>query len=462
MPFDSVDAGVFSRILATFPVRPAVADEQMLENVRSAVSRGLPGPARCLPHDHVMSVAAGGPSLSDTWKELDGVICAVNGSLNFLLERGVTPWAVGCFDPRAHMADTLGDPRDDVFYFLGSTCHPSVFEKFAGKQVICWHPLGMPGMMEAIDGRAGIGGGTTMGLRWLTLGHYMGFRKFKAHGLDSSFRGRSTHAYPDWRDNFDAQDLMGYPTSLNFIKQVQDWFEMRAMFDALPEADRVSVELFGDGLLQHAAREHGEELDRLRTLPKRPETKPLNIALVATGDYLGRGEDYVSHLLAGVAKHYKGEAKFHVLRDGPESWWAKLGLFEPGRFPAGERVVYFDLDTIITGDLSDLFDYDGPFMALRDWWQPGQLNSSVMSWTAGEADHIWTNWVKAGKPTDDPRGDQAWITSQMPDAVKVQDILPGQLVSFKAHCLGGVPEGVRAVCYHGQPRPHETDLWKIY
>lgn len=459
---DGISAGVVSRILDAFPVVPVLADEQMLENVRSAVSRGLPGPAHCRPHEHVMSVAAGGPSLSDTWGELSGVICAVNGSLNFLLERDVKPWAVGCFDPRPHMADTLGDPRDDIFYFLGSTCHPSVFEKFAGKQVICWHPLGMPGMGKAIGDRVGIGGGTTMGLRWMTLGHFMGFRKFKAHGLDSSFRGKSTHAYPDWRDNFEAQEIDGYKTSLNFIQQVQDWFEMKAMFDGQPDPDKVSIELFGDGLLQHAAKKHEAELDQLRNLPRRPDSKPLNIALVATGDYLGRGEEYVRHLMTGVAKHFEGNAKVHIVREGPASWWAKLSLFEPGRFPAGERVVYFDLDTIITGDLSDLFNYDGPFMALRDWWQPGQLNSSVMSWTAGECDHIWTNWVKAGRPTDDPRGDQAWITSQMPGAVKLQDILPGQFVSFKAHCLGGVPDGVRAICFHGEPRPHQTELWTTF
>src|SRR5689334_14144310 len=157
------DAGVVSRILDAFPVRPVLADEQMLENVRSALGRGLPGPSLCLPHDGLMSIAAGGPSLSETWGELEGVTCAVNGSLRFLLEKGVTPWAVGCMDPRPHMADTL-EARDGVFYFIASTCHPSVFEKLKGQQVICWHPLGMPGMMQAIAGRHGIGGGTTMGL----------------------------------------------------------------------------------------------------------------------------------------------------------------------------------------------------------------------------------------------------------------------------------------------------------
>jgi hypothetical protein len=222
------------------------------------------------------------------------------------------------------------------------------------------------------------------------------------------------------------------------------------------EADKPVVSFHGAGLLQSMVRERS---NLVANWPRRASTKPLNVICVATGDYLGRGEDYVSKLLSGVARHYKGEAKFHVLRDGPANWWAKMQMFEPGRFTRGERCVYFDLDTVITGDLTDLMDYDGPFAGLRDVWQPGQMGSGIMSWTAGEADHVYVNWVMDGKPTDDPRGDQAWITQQMPMAIRLQDIVPGQLVSWKAQCRDGVPDDARVVFFHGQPRPHETALW---
>lgn len=222
------------------------------------------------------------------------------------------------------------------------------------------------------------------------------------------------------------------------------------------EADRPVVNFHGDGLLQAMVRERA---NLIANWPRRAETKPLNVICVATGDYLGRGEDYVSHLLAGIAKNYKGAAKFHVLREGPANWWAKMQMFEPGRFPKGERCVYFDLDTVITGDLTDLMEYDGPFAGLRDVWQPGQMGSGIMSWTSGEADHVWQAWQDAGCPTDDPRGDQAFIGQHMPMAMRLQDIVPGQLVSWKAQCRDGVPNDARVVFYHGQPRPHETDLW---
>lgn len=432
----------------------------MLEHVRSALGRGLPKPQYCRPHGRILSVAGGGPSLAQTYPQLDGVVVTANAGLGFLLSKGITPWACGLLDARPHIADLI-EPHPDVFYFVASTCHPSVFDKLKGCKVILWHPSGVPGLERVLPSDAHmIAGGTTMGMRWLNIGHYMGFRRFEMHGLDSSYRGAQTHAYPDSRDGTAGTiEINGYVTDNNFLTQCIDWFQLEELFQL--EADKPAVRFHGEGLLQSMVRERA---NLIANWPRRDESKLLNVVCVATGDYLGRGEDYVSHLLAGVAKHYAGKAKFHVLRDGPASWWAKLQMFEPGRFPKGERVVYFDLDTVITGDLTDLMDYDGPFAGLRDQWRRGELGSGVMSWTAGEADHIWTNWQEAGCPTDDPRGDQRWITQHMPTAIRLQDILPGQLGSWKANFggnAGNIGKDTRVVYFHGEPRPHETELWNI-
>ena len=248
------NAGAISRVLTQFPVKTAVDDEQMRENVISALSRKLPEIEPRKPHKHRMSIAAGGPSLGDTYKELDGVICAVNGSLNFLLERDVKPWGCGVLDPRPHMADVV-EARPDVFYFVASVCHPRLFEKLKDCQVGLWHPLGMPGIEDIEGFRYGIGGGTTMGLRWLNVGYFLGFREFHAHGLDSSFRGASTHAYADHTDGEAMQEFMGYQTRRNFLQQIEDWKLTQALFASMPEHEHPRIKLFGDGLLQHMERE---------------------------------------------------------------------------------------------------------------------------------------------------------------------------------------------------------------
>jgi len=450
--------GAAARVLTMVPPKIATADEAMLEHVRSALGRNLPLPQLCRPHGRTLSVAGGGPSLSETYPQLDGVIVTANAGLGFLLSKGITPWACGLLDARPHIADLI-EPHPGVFYFVASICHPSVFDKLKGCKVVLWHPSGMPGIADVLPPSTDmIAGGTTMGMRWINLGHYMGFRKFEMHGLDSSYRGDQTHAYPDSRDGKAGTiEINGYRTDNNFLTQCTDWFQLAEMF-ALDD-DKPQVNFHGDGLLQSMVRARA---DLTVNWPRRDDAKPLNVVCVATGDYLGRGEDYVSHLLSGVAKNYQGKAKFHVLRDGPESWWAKLQMFEPGRFPKGERCVYFDLDTVVTGDLTDLMEYDGPFAALRDCWQSGQINSSIMTWTAGEMDHVWKAWVEAGKPTDDPRGDQAFICQHMPTAMRLQDLMPGQFASWKAD-LGMRAANVkseRVVFFHGQPRPHETKLWE--
>lgn len=183
----------------------------------------------------------------------------------------------------------------------------------------------------------------------------------------------------------------------------------------------------------------------------------LNVVCVNQGNYLGRGEDYTGRLQANVKRHLSIPHRFEIVSyvDGAPGWWAKLALFQPGRFKG--RCLYFDLDTVPVASLDDLAKYDGPFAALSDFYNPQWLASGVMAWDAGEADAIWSEWVKAGRPMDHRRGDGGWIDDVMPHASRLQDIFPGQLVSFKAHvCSGAVTKDVRAVCFHGLPRPHQV------
>jgi len=139
-------------------------------------------------------------------------------------------------------------------------------------------------------------------------------------------------------------------------------------------------------------------------------------------------------------------------------WWSKLALFRPGLFPIGDRVVFLDLDTVITGRLDALCDYRGPFAILRDAYRPEGLQSAVMAWPAGDGADIWSSYEAAGCPTTDPGGDQVWVERIRPNATRLQDALPGFFVSYKQ--LLGLPVKESVVFFHGKPRPHEvTEGW---
>src|SRR5690349_4305069 len=146
-------------------------------------------------------------------------------------------------------------------------------------------------------------------------------------------------------------------------------------------------------------------------------------------NYLGRGVEYANVLYDSVTRNIKAGTQgrfivftddmsahgyhplieFHHLPDlGLDGFYNKLQLFKADSFPAGERVIFMDLDTVITGSLDEIAAYDGPFAILRDVYRPRGLQSSVMLWEAGKHDEIWENYKALGYPTLQ-FGDQEWI-----------------------------------------------------
>ena len=131
----------------------------------------------------------------------------------------------------------------------------------------------------------------------------------------------------------------------------------------------------------------------------------------------------------------------------PPGYWSKIHLFRPGMFPG--RTLYFDLDVTINGNLDDLVDFPWPFAAIRDYVNPLILNSSVMVWDAGVADRIYEDFTVG--VMNDYRGDQNFITHQMPQAAR----FPRKwCVSYRGAVqpTGQIPDDARVVVYHGQPK----------
>jgi hypothetical protein len=141
-------------------------------------------------------------------------------------------------------------------------------------------------------------------------------------------------------------------------------------------------------------------------------------------------------------------------------WWSKLALFRKGLFPDGDRIVFFDLDTLITGPIDRLMTYDGDFGILADFYRPQGLQSSVMAWRASLHSEIWESFEAAGCPMEDPGGDQAWIEHcQIKNRDRLQVAFPDMFVSYKKSS-GLLPDKASVVIFHGLPRPHEvTEGW---
>lgn len=159
-------------------------------------------------------------------------------------------------------------------------------------------------------------------------------------------------------------------------------------------------------------------------------------------------QSHVKRLEKMVAENIKQPYQFVCLNDSPfPGFWAKISLFEPDRFSG--RVLYLDLDVTITGGLDDLANYKS-FSICKDWGRFG-YNSSVMSWDAGIADHLYTDFNESPEEImSSLRGDQDWITSKKTDA----SIFPRNwCYSYRLGQKTGYPKDMRICVYHGFPKP---------
>jgi FkbM family methyltransferase len=146
-------------------------------------------------------------------------------------------------------------------------------------------------------------------------------------------------------------------------------------------------------------------------------------------------------------------------------WWHKISLLKPGVFENGDRIVYLDLDTLITGSLDEIAAYDGEharlapfFSGLRPEFAGPQ--SGVMAWRGGYGAKIWATYDMTGRPQNLKGGDQYFLNKIAPCPDLWQQMFPGKFGSFKGE--GGIIQPERSIlCFHGLPRMHQVfpDGW---
>ena len=204
----------------------------------------------------------------------------------------------------------------------------------------------------------------------------------------------------------------------------------------------------------------------------------LNVVCVRTGQKYS--PEYVYKLKSMVERHLKQEHKFYCITENPvqvqgvetipapiqiADSWAKIGLFtaQLKKVALGDKMLFLDLDVVITGSLDNLIagklrpkkDKDGirekntDLWIVDDWHDP--FNSSVMYWEHGARTEIYA----AFKPSDIQRlrGDQNLIAEIAPDA---RTFKKGEVLSYKFDHVKDKPKKAKIVLFHGKPKM--TDL----
>lgn len=124
--------------------------------------------------------------------------------------------------------------------------------------------------------------------------------------------------------------------------------------------------------------------------------------------------------------------------------------------------LFMDLDTVIVGPLDD-FERVNKLTVLRDFYRDGKklkegLQSSLMFLPESARQGPWDDFMcnpALSMMMHRYGGDQKLLEDHYINrAARWQDVLPGQVASWKVDCKNGiVPPGVNVVVFHGKPRP---------
>jgi hypothetical protein len=237
---------------------------QVEENCRRVSARLLPHGVHPV-HGRKAQVLCYGPSLVDTivdaitTSEEPGVdTFTVSAAHGFAIDRGIIPYAHMDCDPRRHKVTQMGQAHPRVRYWLASCVHPSYLDHVdIGREVSLWHAYNGEDSAQHIarfePGSFMVVGGGSVGLRSLSLLYAMGYRSFQIHGMDSSFRGEAQWA-GEHHGKRKPEVQVTMPDGRKFLTSPALILYYRYFFKQLYWMPDATVELHGDGMLQHAMR----------------------------------------------------------------------------------------------------------------------------------------------------------------------------------------------------------------
>lgn len=165
--------------------------------------------------------------------------------------------------------------------------------------------------------------------------------------------------------------------------------------------------------------------------------------------------EWVDKLYRGISRNYHEPFRFVCLTDREYEFeerveqerlwttnWPTASIQAYGI--NAERIAFMGLDTIITGNLTEIFGYGGPLAVPRDPYNPGSPCNGVVL-CPPRPDIVET-------PSD---SDMRVFDGFEKDYL--DDIFPGLIKSYKVHVLPHGMGDARIVYFHGEPKPHVLD-----
>ena len=214
-----------------------------------------------------VAIVGSGPSLKANWHELrafKGEIIACNAACQFLLEKGITPQYMFCFDADPLILEFF-TPHKEITYLLASRCPPQAFDAVKDCKIVVWHAAGDERIREILETRKinepMVTGGSAAVTRAMMLAMPMGYNEVHVYGGDSSFGAEGdTHI----RKSTTVEKRIAVKCN-GRVFEVAPWMTMQIndleKLAPLIRWTKIRMHFHGDGLLQHVARSLGFRTD---------------------------------------------------------------------------------------------------------------------------------------------------------------------------------------------------------
>lgn len=266
------------------------SDEQILQNITSSIRRGWPQVKTHANNGLRVCLVGSGPSLESSFEELRQLVwegaslVTLNGAYHYCLERGLKPQTQIVMDARPSNVRFVQPEVPHCHYVLASQCAPEVWDAVQHRpSVWIFHPVTrkegpVSELLDRFYGEqwVGIGGGTTVATRALTLLRITGHLRFDLFGIDCCWLDDAHHALAQPENDGDIRSrsivkvgVRGSDESREFqasgwhLKQMEDFCTILRS-----NGRHFQIEVHGDGMLAHVMRVLGNApLDNL-TLTK--------------------------------------------------------------------------------------------------------------------------------------------------------------------------------------------------
>lgn len=152
------------------------------------------------------------------------------------------------------------------------------------------------------------------------------------------------------------------------------------------------------------------------------------------------------------------------------SCYRRLKMFEPNAAEwLGERVISIDLDVVITGDLTPLFDRDEDFIAWGDTNPTTYYNGGFISFKAGSRPQLWTEFcanpaaaVRKAQLARQWGSDQGWIGGCLgPNEARFKRSDGVYSYRNEVRPSGRLPADARIVFFHGAVDPDNMEAQRL-